>query len=72
MDRGIPGEPLPASDRDVEKNPLPPWRFALDSDGLSFSAPAAAKHSRLLESKGLDLEPRREEKSILCHAAMVS
>ena len=72
MDRGIPGESLSASARHVETNPLPPRHLALDPDGLPLSAPTAARHSGLLESKGLDLESWREEESVLRDAAVVS
>ena len=72
MDRGVSGEHLPAPDRDVEEDSVPAWDVAVDPDRLPLSTPPAAKHSGLLEPQRTDLEPRREEESVLRAATVVS
>src|SRR5215212_9129634 len=72
MDRGIPGKHLSAPAQDVETNPVPTRRRAMDSDGLPLATTSAAEDSGLLESKRLDFEPRREEEGFLLDAAVVS
>ena len=72
MDRGISGEHLPAPDRDVEEDSIPAWDVAVDPDGLPFATTPVAKHPGLLEPQRIDLEPRREEESVLRAATVVS
>src|SRR5438132_10488313 len=72
MDRGIPGERLPAHGEHVEENLFLTRHLSLDPDGLSFSAPAFDRHPGLPQPKGIDLRSGRKEKGLLCNAEILS
>src|SRR5437016_2438438 len=72
MDRGIPGERLPAHGEHVEENLFLTRHVSVDPDGLSFSAPASDRHPGLPQPKGIDFRSGRKEKGFLCNAEILS
>src|SRR5258708_5490691 len=72
MDRGIPGEFLPAHGEYVEENFFFARHVSLDPDGFPLPTPAAAGHSGLLQPQGIGLRPGREEEGVLRNAEILS
>src|SRR6266508_267681 len=72
MDRGIPGEFLPAHGEHVKKNFFFTRHLSLDPDGLSFSAQTFTGHPGLPQPQGINLRSGTKEKSVLCNAEILS
>src|SRR5438477_7319599 len=72
MDRGIPGERIPAPGEHAEKDSFLTGHLSLDPDGLSFSAPAFARHPGLPQPQRFDFRSGRKEKGLLCNAEVLS
>src|SRR6185436_439323 len=53
LDRGVPGQPLPAPDHHAEKDPIAGGPVTLGPDGFPFTAPLAARHTGLYNRRGL-------------------
>ena len=72
MDRGVPGELVPAHSEDAEEDLFPARDVSLDSDGFPLSAPPATEHSGLSQPEGPDLGPWREEEGVLRNGEILS
>src|SRR5256886_732784 len=72
MDRGIPGERIPAPGEHAEKDSFLTRHVSLDPDGLSFSAQTFAWHPGLSQPQRFDFRSGRKEKGLLCNAEVLS
>src|SRR5438128_5295265 len=72
MDRGIPGERIPAPGEHAEENFFLTRHVSLDPDGLSFSAQTFAWHPGLPQPKGIDFRSGTKEKGLLRNAEILS
>src|SRR5213080_1252786 len=72
MDRGIPGERIPAPGEHAEKDSFLTRHVSLDPDGLSFSAQTFAWHPGLPQPQRFDFRSGRKEKGLLCNAEVLS
>src|SRR5713101_3537803 len=72
MDRGIPGELLPAHGEHVEENLFLTGHLSVDPDGLSFSAQTLNRHPGLSQPQRFDFRSGRKEKGLLCNAEVLS
>src|SRR5437899_2812158 len=61
MDRGIPGELLPAHGEHAEENLFLTRHVSVDPDGLSFSAQTFARHPGLPQPKGIGFRSWRKQ-----------
>src|SRR5258705_7381095 len=72
MDRGIPGDLLPARGEHAEEDLFSARYMPLDSDGFPFSAQTATGNSGLSKPEGPDLRSWREEEGVLRNAEILS
>src|SRR5438067_4310272 len=72
MDRGIPGERIPAPGEHAEKNFFLTRHLSLDPHGLSFSAQTFDRHPGLSQPQRSDFRSGRKEKGLLCNAEVLS
>src|SRR5882724_10688935 len=72
LDRGVSGQSLSAPDQHAEKDSVAGGSITVGPDGLSFAAPAVARHTGLLQPQRLGFESRTAQAGVLCVAEVLS